>query len=77
VVSQKWETTEENGNYEFYVKEGEYSILVQATYFELAPWAGSVSEDKKVDFQLMRIDPKRHTYPGKWSPTEAKTMRPD
>jgi hypothetical protein len=57
VVVQRSKTTNEDGRYEFHVKEGEYSILVHAPYYELAPWAGSVSEDKKVDFQLTKIKP--------------------
>jgi len=56
VVIQKWETSKEDGGYEFYVNEGEYSILVQAPFYRLSPWHGLVSEDKKVDFQLARIE---------------------
>jgi hypothetical protein len=60
LVIQKWETTMEDGSYEFYVNEGEYSILVQAPLFRLSPWQGSVSEDKKVDFQLARTGQAPH-----------------
>jgi hypothetical protein len=55
MVLQTWKTTKENGSYEFFVNEGQYNILVQADYYELAAWNGLVSEDKKVDFQLARI----------------------
>jgi hypothetical protein len=71
MVVQKVRTVGENGAYEFDVKEGEYSILVQAPYYELGPWAGSVSEDKNIDFTLVRIDPRRHTHPV-LSPSEAE-----
>jgi protocatechuate 3,4-dioxygenase beta subunit len=60
VISQKWETSKEDGGFEFYVKEGEYSILTQAPFYEFAAWNGLVSEDKKVDFRLTRI-PERAT----------------
>jgi hypothetical protein len=60
LVIQKWETTMEDGSYEFYVNEGEYSILVQAPFFRLSPWEGSVSEDKKLDFQLARTEQASH-----------------
>ena len=55
VVSQKSETTKEDGSFEFFVNEGEYSILVQAPFYQLAAWQALVSEDKKVDFKLARI----------------------
>jgi hypothetical protein len=67
VISQKWETTKEDGRFEFYVKEGEYSILVQAPYYEFAAWNELVSEDKKVDFRLVRIQ-ERATPEMKWPP---------
>jgi protocatechuate 3,4-dioxygenase beta subunit len=67
VISQKWETTNEDGGFEFYVKEGEYSILVQAPYYEFAAWNELVSEDKKVDFRLVRIQ-ERATPEMKWPP---------
>jgi hypothetical protein len=63
VIVQKVQTTNENGSFEFDVKEGEYTILVQAPLYELAPWKGLISEDKRLDFQLVKIDSKRHGQP--------------
>jgi hypothetical protein len=73
LVIQKTQTTNENGSFEFHVNEGRYSILIQAPGYELAAWEDKVSEDKKVDIQLMEFDPKRHTHPI-LSPTEAQGL---
>ena len=55
MVIQKKETTTEDGNFEFAVKDAEYSILVQAPYYHLKGWNGIISEDKKLDFKLVPI----------------------
>jgi hypothetical protein len=57
VISQKCETTKENGSYEFYVNEGEWSVLAQASLYHFEAWAGLVSADVKHDFQLRPIRP--------------------
>jgi hypothetical protein len=55
VIVQKRETTPEDGNFDFAVKEAEYSVLVQAPYFNLDGWNGMVTEDKKIEFRLVPI----------------------
>jgi hypothetical protein len=55
VIVQKRETTPEDGNFDFAVKEAEYSILVQAPYYNLDGWNGMVTEDKKLEFKLVPI----------------------
>jgi hypothetical protein len=52
IVIQKIQTTPENGNFEFPVEDGEYALLAQAQYYELAAWSGTVAEDVKVELKL-------------------------
>ena len=72
MVIQKTQNTTEDGTFEFYVNEGQYSILAQARGYEMGAWeGGKVSEDRKADIQLVEYDPRRHTHPV-LSPTEAQ-----
>ena len=62
VVIQKTQTTQEDGGFEFAVKDGHYGVFVQAPFYQIAAWNGLVSEsDKNVNFKLVRLALKKPT----------------
>jgi hypothetical protein len=55
IVVERIETTAENGNFEFPVEDGEYTLLAQALNYELTAWSGTISEDMKINLKLSDV----------------------